>query len=136
MPWHRLICSGRPCQTQLYCEQSWLEHRQKKSIQPNLKSLSIVMIPFLILLFGFFFFPLLSRQPYFHQGVPFAKTTKDQNSCEKRPACFISYHDSVAVANKRWCFQYSQECCGKCQKSLNQVSDGKWDRRRKMLRLK
>lgn len=34
--------------------------------------------------------------------------------------------DSVAVASKRWCFQYSQIRCGKCQKGLNQVSDAKW----------
>lgn len=45
-------------------------------------------------------------------------------------------HDSVVVASKLWCFQYSQIHCRKCQKSLNQVSDGKWGRRTKMSRVK
>lgn len=124
--------------TVVYSEQSWLEHRQKKGYPTKFKSLSVVMIPFLILLVLFVcFFPLCFPDSLISTEVlHLPKQHKVRIAAISAQHVSVFYHGSVTVANKWWCFQYSQECCGKCRKSLNQVSDGKWDRRRKILRLK
>lgn len=83
------------------------------------------MIPFLVLLFLFFFFFLK-----FYFLVSLISTEVEQKQLKVKivvvSAEWVSFltHDSVGVARKLWRFQYSQICCGKCQKSLNQVSDG------------
>lgn len=104
----------------------------KKQYPIKFKSLSVVMIPFLILWVLFLFF-LCFPDSLISTEVFHLPKQKVELVVISTPSCFIPYHGSVAVANKWWCFQYSRECCGK---SLNQMSDGKWGRKRKMLRLK
>lgn len=80
-----------------------------------------------------FYFPdnLISTEVFYLPKQQKVKTVVVSTEC----VSFLT-HDSVVVASKRWRFQYSQIRGGKCQKSLNRVSDGKWGRRTMTSRVK
>lgn len=125
---------------QLYCEKSWLENRHiKRNAYLTKFKISAHFhdsLPYSSVVFFFFlkfYFPdnLIATEVFYLPKQQKVKTVVGSTEC----VSFLT-HDSVVVASKRWRFQYSQIRCGKRQKSLNRVSDGKWGRRTMMSRVK